>query len=71
MSYGWEPTLARLIQLVREHVRNEEDEYSPIAAGHRNLGRSTRLELFGVPISLLGHVDLRDAISSLAVHQIG
>jgi hemerythrin superfamily protein len=30
-SPNWQPTLERLIQLVQEHVRDEEEEYFPIA----------------------------------------
>jgi hemerythrin superfamily protein len=30
-SEAWQPTLDRLIQLVQEHVRDEEEEYFPIA----------------------------------------
>lgn len=30
-SESWQPTLERVIELVQEHVRDEEDEYFPIA----------------------------------------
>jgi hemerythrin superfamily protein len=30
-SERWQPTLQRLIQMVQEHVRDEEEEYFPIA----------------------------------------